>query len=131
MKLYIILLPFFVLSVATAQESSPIVFGENTRICHAKESDDRDCITAPHQIYAPDPQYPEKERKARHRGTVVVELVVDTDGSTRNVTVIRPLSRDFDQAAVDAVRNWKFSPATRDGQPVAVQIKAEVSFHLY
>jgi TonB family protein len=130
MKLYVVLL-VFVLSAAAAQDSSPIVLGENTRVCNARESDERDCVTAPRTIYAPDPQYPEKERKARHRGTVVVELVVDTEGSTRNVTVIRPLGRDFDQAAVDAVRNWKFSPATRDGQPVAVRIKVEVSFRLY
>ena len=35
------------------------------------------------------------------------------------------------QAAMDAVKKWKFSPAMRDDKPVAVQIKVEVNFHLY
>ena len=35
------------------------------------------------------------------------------------------------EAAIDAVKNWKFSPATRDGKPIALEIKVEVNFHLY
>jgi len=49
----------------------------------------------------------------------------------REITVSRPLSPDFDAAAIDAVKKWKFSPASKDGNPVATAIKVEVSFHLY
>jgi len=64
-------------------------------------------------------------------GTVLLGLVVGSDGLPRDITVSRPLSPDFDAAAIDAVKKWKFSPATRDGKPVATAIKVEVNFHLY
>jgi hypothetical protein len=40
------------------------------------------------------------------------------------------LAPEFDEAAMNAVKNWKFSPATKDGKPVAVQINVRVNFHL-
>jgi TonB family protein len=90
-------------------------------------------MEAPRAIYAPDPKFPEKERKARQRGkgTVLLELVVHSDGLPSDVKVSRTLSPEFDKAAIDAVQKWRFSPATRDGKPVAVRIYVEVNFHLY
>jgi protein TonB len=90
-------------------------------------------MEAPHAIYAPDPKFPEKERKARQRGkgTVLLELVVHSDGLPSDVKVSRKLSPEFDKAAIEAVKKWKFSPATQDGKPVAVEINVEVNFHLY
>jgi len=121
------------LGTAIAQDSAPISLSgkEHAPICRGKDSDAPGCITAPRAIYAPDPQYPKKESKARHRGTVVLELVVDPDGLPRDITVSRPLSPEFDKAAIDAVKKWKFSPAAKDGKAIATQIKAEVDFHLY
>jgi protein TonB len=89
-------------------------------------------MEGPHATYAPDPEFPEKERKARQRGkgTVVLSLVVNSDGLPSDIKVLRTLSPDFDKAAMDAVKKWRFSPGTRDGKPVAVQIKVEVTFHL-
>jgi TonB family protein len=45
--------------------------------------------------------------------------------------VVRGLGFGLDQKAIDAVRNWKFNPALKDGRPVDVQISVEVEFHLY
>jgi len=88
-------------------------------------------VTAPRVIYAPDPQYTDKARKAKINGTVVVSLIVTADGRVRDVQVIKSLTPDLDRKAIEAFRKWKFNPATKDGQPVAVQIKAEASFKLY
>jgi len=90
-------------------------------------------MEAPHATYAPDPKFPEKERKARQRGngTVLLSLVVNSDGLPGDIKVLRTLSPEFDKAAMDAVKKWRFSPGTRDGKPVAMQIKVEVNFHLY
>jgi TonB family protein len=45
--------------------------------------------------------------------------------------VVRPLGMGLDQKALDAVKQWKFEPAMKDGKPVAVQINVEVNFRLY
>jgi len=45
--------------------------------------------------------------------------------------VVRSLGLRLDEKAIEAVRKWSFEPAMRDGQPVAVQVHVEVSFHLY
>jgi protein TonB len=60
-----------------------------------------------------------------------VDLIVGSDGLTRDVKIDRGVTPALDKAAVDTVRKWKFTPATKDGRPVAVQIKVEVSFKLY
>jgi TonB family protein len=133
MTLRAVFLPLLLLSTASAQDSVPVDLSgkDHAPICRGKDSDVPGCITAPHATYSPDPKYPKKESKARHRGTVILELVVDADGLPRDVKVSRPLSPEFDEAAIDAVKKWKFSPATKDGNPIASQIKVEVSFHLY
>jgi TonB family protein len=133
MTLRAVFLPLLLLSTATAQDSAPVDLTGNDHvpICRGKDSDAPGCITAPHATYSPDPKYPKKESKARHRGTVVLDLVVDTDGLPRDIQVSHALSPEFDEAAIDAVKKWKFSPATRDGKPIATEIDVEVNFRLY
>ncbi|MGZ4733362.1 MAG: energy transducer TonB [Terriglobales bacterium] len=128
-----VLFPLLFLGAAMAQDSAPMRLSgrDPSLICRGKVSDAPDCVTAPHTTYFPDPQYPEKERKARHRGTVVLTLVVDPDGLPRDIKVSRTLSPAFDKAAIDAVKKWKFTPATRDSKPIAVEIDVEVAFKLY
>jgi TonB family protein len=133
MTLHSVFLPLLLLSTAIAQDSAPVDLTGNDHlpICRGKDTDVPGCITAPHATYSPDPKYPKKESKAHRRGTVVLDLVVVADGLPRDIKVYLPLSPEFDEAALDAVKKWKFSPATTDGKPVATQIKVEVSFHLY
>jgi protein TonB len=127
------LLPLLFLGTVIAQDSAPIrLLGRDpSLICHGKASDAADCVTAPHATYFPDPQFPEKERKAGHRGTVVLTLVVSPGGLPRDIRVSRTLSPEFDKAAIDAVKKWKFTPATRDSKPIAVEIDVGVAFRLF
>ncbi|MGD0416473.1 MAG: energy transducer TonB [Terriglobales bacterium] len=87
-------------------------------------------VKPPREIYAPGPEYPKKARKEHQEGTVVLQMVVGSDGLPRDIKVARSLSPELDEAATVAVRQWKFVPATKDGAPVAVLISVEVSFHL-
>ncbi len=64
-------------------------------------------------------------------GTVVLWLVVGPDGKPRDIRVARTLGLGLDEKAIEAVKNWRFEPAYKDGKPVAVQINVEVNFHLY
>jgi TonB family protein len=88
-------------------------------------------VSAPKAIYSPDPEYSEEARKVKHMGTVVLWLVVGPDGKPRDIRVLRTLGLGLDEKAIEAVKNWRFEPAMKDGKPVAVQINVEVNFHLY
>jgi TonB family protein len=88
-------------------------------------------VSAPRPTYAPDPEYSEEARKAKYQGTVVLGLVVGPDGHPRDMKVLRSLGLGLDEKALEAVRNWRFDPAMKDGKPVAVYISVEVDFRLY
>jgi periplasmic protein TonB len=88
-------------------------------------------VSAPRALSTPDPEYSDEARKARYQGTVVLWLIVDQNGHPQNVRVSRSLGMGLDQKALEAVRQWKFEPARKDGRPVAVQINVEVNFKLY
>ena len=88
-------------------------------------------VTAPKAIKMVDPEYSEQARKANLEGTILLSFIVDIDGHPKNIVVTRPLGAGLEQQAITAVRQWRFQPATKDGQPVPVEITAEVSFHLY
>ena len=88
-------------------------------------------ISPPRPIHAPDPDYSDDARKSRYQGTVVVWLIVGPDGAPRDLQIERPLGLGLDEKAIDTISKWKFEPAKKDGNPVAVQIDVEVSFRLY
>lgn len=88
-------------------------------------------VSAPRALYAPDPEYSEEARKAKWQGTVVLWVIVGPDGRPRDIRIQRSLGMGLDEKAIEAVRQWKFDPAKKDGQPVAVQINVEVNFRLY
>ncbi|MGA8299278.1 MAG: energy transducer TonB [Terriglobales bacterium] len=88
-------------------------------------------VSPPRAISAPDPVYSDVARKARYQGTLVLWLVVDHTGTPRDIRIERPLGLGLDENAVDAVSTWKFKPALKDGEPIAVQINVEVTFRLY
>ena len=86
-------------------------------------------VAPPKAVFTPDPQYGNAARQVE--GTCVLTLVVGSDGTTRNLQVTRSLDPDLDQRAIEAVRHWRFQPASKAGKPVAVQINVDVHFHLY
>ena len=53
------------------------------------------------------------------RGTLILDVWIDESGDVACVKIVRSIPLD-DQAAVDAVRQWKFAPATMGGRPIAV-----------
>jgi TonB family protein len=85
-------------------------------------------VKPPRAIYSPDPEYPRKAHKPRHQDTVVLRLIVGSDGLPHDMKVTRSLSPEFDEEAMDSVKKWKFDPATKDGKPVSVLINVEIIF---
>jgi TonB family protein len=88
-------------------------------------------VSAPKAIFAPDPEYSEEARKAKYQGVCVLSLIVGPDGKPRDIKVARSLGLGLDEKAIQAVNQWKFDPAQKDGKPVAVAINVEVLFRLY
>ncbi len=58
-------------------------------------------------------------------------MAVNGKGDVDDVKVVRSSNRQFDQSAMNAAKQWKFLPATKDGRPVAVQMNSEMTFKLY
>lgn len=88
-------------------------------------------VSPPRAIYTPDPAYTLEARSEKYKGTCVLAVVVGVDGRSHEIRVLRPLGKGLDEQAIEAVKQWKFSPGKKDGQPVAVMIKVEVQFRLY
>lgn len=88
-------------------------------------------ISAPQPITTPDPDYTEEARKAKTQGTCILGMIVDAEGHPRDIRVVRGLGSGLDAKAIEAVKQWRFQPALKDGRPVNVQISVEVAFRLY
>jgi TonB family protein len=74
--------------------------------------------------------YTDDARRRGIQGDVLLEIVVRRDGSVGDVRLLRGLDRGLDQRAIDAVRQWRFSPAKRHGAPVDVIVEVGVEFKL-
>jgi periplasmic protein TonB len=87
-------------------------------------------VSAPQLVYKIDPEYSEQARKSKYQGTVVLALVVQKDGSVRDIRIMTSLGMGLDEKAIEAVQKWRFSPGMKGGQPVDVAASVEVTFRL-
>lgn len=86
---------------------------------------------APRPTYTPEPEFSEQAKKAKYQGTAVLTVVVDKDGNISRIRSMRSLGMGLDAQAMKTVRTWRFLPAMRGDQPVAVEMNVEFSFNLY
>jgi len=87
-------------------------------------------VTAPKGIYTPNPEYTDRARKKKVRGTVVLSMIVTPEGTVRDPKITKSLDKDLDQQALAAVSKWRLEPGTKNGSPVPVRITAEVTFNV-
>ena len=76
------------------------------------------------------PEYPPQAKADRLTGTVILDAVVGKDGSVENLKVAKSLRDDCDQAAIDAVRQWKFQPVLLNGNPIEVKTTIHINYSL-
>lgn len=88
-------------------------------------------VIGPKVTYQIDPEFPETARKEKLDGNVIVDLVVGTDGIPRNFQIQCSDIPENNEKALEAVRQWRFNPGTKEGLPVNVKIAVKVEFHLY
>ena len=87
-------------------------------------------VIAPEAIFHPAPAYPEAARRMRLQGTVIVQATIDTSGNVVDARALRGLGFGCEDAALEAIRTWRYRPATLDGRPVSVYLTVTVTFQL-
>lgn len=87
-------------------------------------------LTAPRLSSKTEPGYSHEARLVKRQGAVILSVVVTDTGHPASLRLIRSLGFGLDEEAVRAVRQWRFDPGTRYGDPVPVQATVEVNFRL-
>jgi len=87
-------------------------------------------ISRPEILSSTHPVYTELARRARVTGTVIVEAVIDEQGNVTDIRVLKGLPMGLDRAAVEAIKEWRFKPATLQGKPVSVYYVLTVNFQV-
>ena len=119
MRTTVIVALLAVASVAagSAQKSGPYKMGEEG-------------VKAPVLVSEVKPRYPDDAKQRQVQGNVEVEAVVKTDGTVGDVTVTKSLDPQLDEEAVNATKQWRFRPGTKDGTTVDVIVQIEMTFRL-
>jgi TonB family protein len=114
-------------SDADDKESSDSDDGQLETVGFAGTCDE---ITHPVVLEKINPRYPPEAREEKVTGTVVVETVITEEGLVDAIAVVQSDDDRFSDAAVAAIKQWRFEPARCDGTPVAVYYNLTVRFRL-
>jgi len=109
----------------------PAIPAERIDTASTKDDNQGPGYTPPHLLHSVDPEYSREARAAKFSGKCIIALTVDTQGNPINVHVERPIGMGLDEKAIDAVKQYRFTPATQDGAPIAKRIQIEVEFRYY
>ena len=89
-------------------------------------------ISAPEVVHSVEAEFSDEARRAKYQGVCLISLIVDAQGNPQNIRVARALGMGLDEKAIEAIRQYKFRPAMKDGKTaVPVMITIEVDFRLY
>jgi protein TonB len=86
--------------------------------------------TSPRVIHKVEPEYTKEALDAKIEGTVVLSSTIGTDGVPSDIKVVRGLGTALDEKAVECLRQWRFAPATKFGEPVSIKATIEMNFRL-
>jgi len=99
-------------------------------------------VKSPEVIYKVEPEFSNEARKKKFNGSTKISLIVDVNGRPTDIHVVRSASEglnkklqkaalSLDQKAMEAVSQYKFTPAMLNGRPVPVQVNVEVNFQIF
>ena len=87
-------------------------------------------VKDPVRIYYVEPAYPKAAIAAKIEGTVILEAVIGKDGKIKNVKIIKSLNPLLDQTAVEAIRQWRYTPSTLAGRPIEILLTVIFNFKI-
>ena len=102
--------------------------GTENKGSDSKANEGKDDLTAPVATQKVDPAYPMQLMRENVHGTVILYAVIHADGSVGNVRILRGVDERLDRFATEAVQQWKFEPATKNGTPVDVEATFQIPF---
>lgn len=88
-------------------------------------------ISPPHVLSHVEPEFSEAARSMAASGNVLVSLEVDTSGQPTHLRIVRPCGLGLDEKAIEAVQQYKFQPAVKNGVPVPVKLAIEINFKIF
>lgn len=88
----------------------------------------KDVDQPPRPVVRTSPVYPPDLKRDRINGQVVVQFVVDRDGTTKAPFIVSSSNPAFNESVLRAVRSWRFEPGMKSGTKVAVRVKQEIPF---
>ena len=84
----------------------------------------------PKAKYAPKPIYPKNAKRAEKEGKVMLQATIGIDGIPKDIVVVTKLGFGFEEAAIAALKKWKFIPAKKKGKDVELRINIPIEFKL-
>lgn len=87
-------------------------------------------VKAPKLLHYVEPAFSSQSKEAFIEGIVKISTVITTEGQPSDPRVVNGLNAEEDRTAVEALKQWRFQPGTKDGKPVNVKVTIEVAFHL-
>ena len=109
-------------SLLLAALGASVAFGDETIYTKVDEN--------PVPIKTPPPRYPDSLKHDGIAGVVAVVIVIDERGGIMDCTVSKSTHPEFERPAIEAVKNWKFKPAKKDGVPVKVRVTIPLRFNI-
>ncbi len=85
-------------------------------------------VSMPRPVSTQDPVYDEASRRAKIEGTVVLYVVIDTNGVPSEIKIFQHLAPGLDASAIQAIKQWRFTPAMKNNQPIAAGSIIQVNF---
>ena len=87
-------------------------------------------VKAPKLVHYVEPEFSSQSKEAFIEGVVEISTVVNTEGRSTESRVVHGLNAEEDRTALEALKQWRFQPGTKEGKPVNVKITIEIAFHL-
>lgn len=88
-------------------------------------------IAAPKATFTPEPDFSEEARREKFQGNVILSVVVDKMGNVARIRLEKAAGHGLDEHAMEAIKGWRFTPGTRNGEALAVREPLGVGFNLY
>lgn len=76
------------------------------------------------------PKFPDEMRRAGNSGLVTVSCLIDEKGNVTDPKIVKASNDAFSEPALEALKKWKFKPAKKDGEPVAIRVNIPVQFNV-